>query len=53
MYDAKEKEKLKNDTYMTKGICISDRSYFNKIQSENMINLKSAYIPKENILDIK
>lgn len=53
MYDAKEKEKLENNPYMTKGSCICDRSYFNKIQSESMINLKSSYIPKEDILNIE
>jgi len=30
--------------------CIIDRSYYNKIVTENtLINLKSTYVPRENI----
>ncbi|MCY6356666.1 hypothetical protein [Clostridium sp. ZS2-4] len=48
MYDAKEREEEQD---VIKVNCITDRSYFYKVQSENMMNLKSGYIPRENVLE--
>lgn len=51
MYDVKvlneEDETLSNKL---KYECIIDRSYYGKIAAENdLINLKSSYVPRENI----
>ncbi|MCD3203883.1 hypothetical protein [Clostridium botulinum] len=51
MYDAKEKEELEDNTSITQGYCVSDRSYFGKIQNEKLTNLKSSYVPKEGLLN--
>ncbi|WP_167332700.1 hypothetical protein [Clostridium haemolyticum] len=51
MYDAKENEQLEDTADITQGYCISDRSYFGKIQNEKLTNLKSSYIPKEGLLN--
>lgn len=48
MYDAKEREEEQD---VIKVNCIADRSYFCKVQSESMMNLKSGYIPRENVLE--
>lgn len=51
MYDVKVLED-ENDVYKDKlkYDCIIDRSYYNKIATENvLINLKSSYVPKENM----
>ncbi|APQ96591.1 hypothetical protein [Clostridium botulinum] len=51
MYDVKvleEEDHSYNDKL--KYECIIDRSYYNKIVTENtLINLKSTYVPRENI----
>ncbi len=51
MYDVKvleDENNLCNDKL--KYDCIIDRSYYNKIVTENvLINLKSSYVPRENI----
>ncbi|EJO5348808.1 hypothetical protein NRP93_002943 [Clostridium botulinum] len=51
MYDVKVLEK-ENYSYndKLKYDCIIDRSYYGKIVTENtLINLKSSYVPRENI----
>ncbi|MCY6372546.1 hypothetical protein [Clostridium ganghwense] len=49
MYDIKEREEEKDTSIQFN--CIADRCYFNKVQNENLMNLKSGYIPKENVLE--
>lgn len=52
MYDAKEKEKeLGEITDLTKGCCISDRSYFGVFQNQRLTNIKSSYVPKEGLFN--
>jgi len=51
MYDAKEKEELEEVTDLTKGCCISDRSYFGVLQNQRLANIKSSYIPKEGLIN--
>jgi hypothetical protein len=53
MYDAKENEDKASDNYILEGKSVSDRSYFAKVQSESMMNLKSSYIPKEKYINIE
>lgn len=53
MYDIKEKNQLEENSSITKTNCISDRSYFAKVQTENIINLRSSYIPKETLFKIE
>ncbi|WMJ81929.1 hypothetical protein RBU49_06690 [Clostridium sp. MB40-C1] len=51
MYDAKELEKKERDIQYSRYDCIYDRSYYYKVQTENMMNLKSSYVPRENVLE--
>ncbi|MFU0823850.1 hypothetical protein [Clostridium sp.] len=53
MYDIKEKKQFNESSFNSQMNCIYDRSYFTKFQSENIINLKSSYIPKENLFEMK
>lgn len=48
MYDAK----LENKTEVKdlKFDCIEDRSYFMRIQSEELFKCKSSYVPVENLI---
>lgn len=50
MYDAKEMKEDKEEL-CTQYDCIYDRNYFSKIQSENIMRVKTAYIPNENVLE--
>lgn len=53
MYDIKEKKQSEEENSITQMSCISDRSYFTKVQIENIMNLKSNYVPKENLFKIE
>jgi hypothetical protein len=48
MYDAKLENKT--DEKDLKFQCIEDRSYFMRIQSEELFKCKSSYVPIENLI---
>lgn len=49
MYDAKKNDNLNNKKQL-KYKCISDRIYFEGNKNTSMINLKTSYIPIDNVL---
>lgn len=52
MYDAKENEKDKcKDNKQLQYNCICDRIYFDTNSNSAMLNLKTSYVPLENLLE--
>lgn len=53
MYDAKELPDKNAESYSFKNGCVADRSYFLKIQSDNMMNIKTSYVPREKAIEFE
>lgn len=51
MYDAKTQENNKNSEKELKYDCISDRIYFEMNCVNPMLNVKTSYVPMNDILD--
>lgn len=52
MYDAKVFDE-ENDNTNLKYPVIMDRSYFSKVQSENILNQKTSHIPMEGLIKLE
>lgn len=51
MYDAKN-FKEENEYTDLRYPVIMDRSYFSKVQAENIVNLKTSHVPLEDVIKL-